>query len=207
MAGIRRADSGDPFDRRVPRARPGFCLVMWIIYALALASLSLLGSGEGIAQGIVPTRGARVERLMEVARDTIGWKEERGNSGPLVDKILASVGLEGTGAPWCAAWVVYVGDKAFGGQNNPFPRSAWSPAFVVKPTWDRGKGRLPGSADAFGVYFHHLKRVAHTGLIERIEGKMAVTIEGNTNDDGSREGDGVYRKRRPLGTILARSWL
>jgi len=177
------------------------------MYAAVLASLPVLCSGARVAPGIVQTRAERVERVVEVARGTIGWKEEHRNSGPVVDKILASVGLEGTGAPWCAAWVVFVGDEAFGKQHNPFPRSAWSPAFVVKPTWDRGKGVTPGPADAFGIYFQSLRRVAHTGLIERIEGKMAITIEGNTNDNGSREGDGVYRKRRPLCTMLARSWL
>jgi hypothetical protein len=180
---------------------------MRIIHALALASLSLLGTGEGVAQGVVLPRGARVESLMDVARNTIGLREGPGNSGAVVDEILATVGLKGSRAPWCAAWVVYVGDKTFGKQANPFPRSAWSPAFVVKPTWDRGKGATPGPADAFGIYFQSLRRVAHTGLIERIEGKMAVTIEGNTNDNGSRDGDGVYRKRRPLCTMLARSWL
>lgn len=180
---------------------------MWVIYALALASLSLLGAGEGVAQGIVSSRGERVERLIRSARGTLGLREEAGNSGPMVDSILASVGLEGSGAPWCAAWIVYVADKAFGKEANPFPRSAWSPDFVVKPTWNRGQGQLPGPADAFGVYFQSLGRVAHTGLVERIEGKLAVTLEGNTNANGGREGDGVYRKRRPLGTILARRWL
>jgi len=207
LAGVRRADSGDPFDCRVPRARPGFCLVMRIIYALALASLSLLGSGEGTAQGNSEERDRRSNEVIQVARGTIGWREVGRNSGPLVDKILASVGLEGSRAPWCAAWVVYIGDEAFGKKENPYPRSAWSPDFVKSPTWDRGRGKKPDRADAFGIYFQSLKRVAHTGIIEKVEGKWAVTIEGNTNDDGSRDGDGVYRKRRPLGTILARSWL
>jgi len=180
---------------------------MRIIYALVLASISLLGTREAVAQGVVPTRGERLSRLIEVARQTLGLREGPGNSGPMVDKILASVGLEGTGAPWCAAWVVYIGDEAFGKKANPFPRSAWSPDFVKSPTWDRGRGKKPNRADAFGIYFQSLKRVAHTGIIEKVEGKWAVTIEGNTNDDGSRDGDGVYRKRRPLGTILARSWL
>jgi len=180
---------------------------MRIIYAFILASIFALGTREAIADGVIPTRGERVLRLIEVARETIGWREEPGNSGPVVDKILASVGLEGTGAPWCAAWVVYVGDEAFGKKNNPFPRSAWSPDFVKDPKWDRGRGQTPDRADAFGIYFQSLKRVAHTGIIEKVDGKWAVTIEGNTNDNGSREGDGVYRKRRPLCTILARSWL
>ena len=180
---------------------------MQVMYAAILASLPVLCSGARVAPGVVQTRTERVERVVQVARGTIGWKEERGNSGPLVDKILATVGLEGTRSPWCAAWVVFVGDTAFGKTQNPYPRSAWSPDFVAKPTWNRGQGQLPGPSDAFGIYFDNLKRVAHTGIVERLEGSMAVTIEGNTNDNGSREGDGVYRKRRPLVTILARRWL
>jgi hypothetical protein len=180
---------------------------MRIIYALALAFISLLGTREAVAEGIVPTRGERLSRLIEVARGTIGWREVGRNSGPLVDKILASVGLEGTRAPWCAAWVVYIGDEAFGKKENPFPRSAWSPDFVKSPTWNRGRGKKPDRADAFGIYFQSIKRGAHTGIVEKVEGNWVVTIAGNTNDDGSRDGDGVYRKRRPLGTILARSWL
>lgn len=180
---------------------------MRIIYALALAFIFMLGSGARATEGVPETREGRVERVIRVARGTIGWREEPGNSGPLVDKILASVGLEGTGAPWCAAWVVYIGDEAFGKKENPYPRSAWSPDFVKHPQWDRGRGTKPNPSDAFGVYFKSLGRVAHTGIVEKVDGKWAVTIEGNTNDNGSREGDGVYRKRRPLDTILAKSWL
>lgn len=178
-----------------------------MIYALALASLFMLGSRAGAVEGVTEEREGRVAQVIRVAQGTIGWREEPGNSGPLVDKILASVGLAGSGAPWCAAWVVYVGDEAFGKEANPYPRSAWSPDFVKAPDWNRGKGTKPGPSDAFGIYFSSLGRVAHTGLVEKIEGKMAVTIEGNTNDDGSRDGNGVYRKRRPLDTMLSKRWL
>lgn len=180
---------------------------MRVIYALVLASLFVVGSGAGALAGDTTSRLARNAEVIRVARGTIGWREVGRNSGPMVDKILASVGLEGSRAPWCAAWVVYVGDEAFGKEKNPYPRSAWSPDFVKAPDWNRGRGTRPGPADAFGIYFSNLGRVAHTGLVEKLEGKMVVTIEGNTNDDGSREGDGVYRKRRPLDTMLAKRWL
>lgn len=180
---------------------------MRVIYALVLASLFGLGSGTGALAGDSAAGRPRNKEIIRVARGTIGWREESGNSGPLVDKILASVGLKGSKAPWCAAWVVYVGDEAFGREQNPYPRSAWSPDFVKRPDWNRGRGTKPGPADTFGIYFPSLGRVAHTGLVEKLEGKMVVTIEGNTNDDGSREGDGVYRKRRPLDTMLAKRWL
>ena len=34
----------------------------------------------------------------------------------------------------------------------------------------------------------------HTGLVEAIEGGRLITLEGNTNDGGSREGVGVFRR-------------
>lgn len=36
----------------------------------------------------------------------------------------------------------------------------------------------------------------HTGFVTAVNGEWVDTIEGNTNSAGSREGDGVYRKRR-----------
>ena len=34
----------------------------------------------------------------------------------------------------------------------------------------------------------------HTGLVEAIDGGRLITVEGNTNDGGSREGVGVFRR-------------
>lgn len=34
----------------------------------------------------------------------------------------------------------------------------------------------------------------HTGIVSRIVGNRLETIEGNTNDGGSREGIGVFRR-------------
>jgi len=36
----------------------------------------------------------------------------------------------------------------------------------------------------------------HTGLVEKVDGGMLVTIEGNTNEGGSREGIGVFRRSK-----------
>lgn len=40
--------------------------------------------------------------------------------------------------------------------------------------------------------------MGHAGIVEKVEGDVIHTIEGNTNEIGSREGDCVARKRRPL---------
>jgi hypothetical protein len=53
----------------------------------------------------------------------------------------------------------------------------------------------------FGIYFPTLKRIAHCGAIEQVNGNWISGIEGNTSVNGSRDGDGVYRKLRHIKTI------
>jgi hypothetical protein len=36
--------------------------------------------------------------------------------------------------------------------------------------------------------------MGHAGLVSRVVGNRMETIEGNTNDGGSREGIGVFRR-------------
>lgn len=82
--------------------------------------------------------------------------------------------------------------------------SAWSPAlFTRNVIYNRGslKNKTPCSGDVFGLYFTNLKRVAHVGFVDKWTNQFVITVEGNTNEAGSREGDGVYRKRRPIRTI------
>ncbi|MCG8323756.1 MAG: CHAP domain-containing protein [Cytophagales bacterium] len=80
------------------------------------------------------------------------------------------------------------------------PKSAWVPSYAVKQNviYQRGEFimQLPRSGDVFMIWYSRVKRPAHIGFVERWEDKWVIPVEGNTNDDGSREGDGVYRKRR-----------
>lgn len=154
-------------------------------------------------------------RVIAAADSMVGLKEKTGrNDGVAIDAILDSVGLAGTGAPYCAAFVVKVGDDALGRKANPYPRSAWSPDMVVRPTWLRGRGPEPQAGDTFGIYFPGKGRVAHTGLIRRNLGNVFETVEGNTSIDAvagsaaDREGQGVARKRRLRTQIYAtRDWI
>ena len=132
--------------------------IAYVILFIAFLSDSLAG------------QGVEAQRLLvvEQARGALGIREATGrNDGPVVDEILASVGLEGTKAPWCAAFIVWVGDKTFSKILNPYPRSGWSPLFLAKPTWDRQRGGIPlKPADVFGIWFNSMGRVAHVGLVE-----------------------------------------
>jgi len=91
-------------------------------------------------------------------------------------------------------WVLSLRFKKAG---YPAPRTGWSPALFPKDKLVKE----PFPACVFGLYFPSLKRIAHVGFVERIRGKYCVTIEGNTNPEGSREGGGVFRRMRYRKTI------
>jgi hypothetical protein len=46
------------------------------------------------------------------------------------------------------------------------------------------------------------KGIGHTGLVKTVREKNVITYEGNTGDDGGRDGDGFYKKVRPLSKNL-----
>ena len=166
---------------------------------------------------VVTVAGDDRSKIIQVAKSLIGTRELTGrNDGVTVDAMLDSCGLKGTKNPYCACFVVYCGDMALGRKSNPYPRSAWSPDMVKKPTWKQGLGgKTPQPADTFGLYFAKQGRVAHTGLICEWpeKEKYCTTLEGNTGATGSvgeadRNGDGVYLKRRNKTDIYAvQNWI
>lgn len=142
-------------------------------------------------------REYHVARLVAIYTAEIGVREHTGkNDGRRVEEYLSSCNL-GKGYAWCAAFVNWCHVQAdIIGAN-----SAWSPSWFPKRTTIYTHGEqnntTPSQADVFGQWFNDKKRIAHVGFIDDWgEGDYCITVEGNTNDGGSREGDGVYRKRR-----------
>lgn len=134
----------------------------------------------------------------------IGVRELTGhNDGKQVETYLKYVGLN-KGQPWCASFVCW----CLGQSGVVNPRSGGC-AYLLEHgqlLYKRGKqvgARPPTTADVFFIWFSELGRVAHTGYIDKWQGNWVETVEGNTNGAGSREGDGVYRKRRLKRQIYA----
>ncbi|MES3016403.1 MAG: hypothetical protein V4721_01435 [Bacteroidota bacterium] len=81
-------------------------------------------------------------------------------------------------------------------------RCAWPPLTGAgSGSCKRHKALHPQPADIFGLYFPEKKRIAHVGFVDEWKEPWVVTVEGNTNAAGSRDGDGVYRKRRLVRTM------
>lgn len=128
----------------------------------------------------------------------IGVRELTGkNDGVRVEEYLASVNL-GKGYAWCAAFVKWCLMRC--GISSPV--TAWSPSAHNSKNVVYAKGQLlqePEKGDVFTVWYPSLKRIGHTGFYDGVAGDgLVYTVEGNTNDGGSRNGDGVYRRKRRL---------
>ena len=138
----------------------------------------------------------------------IGVRETGFNKGKRVEEYLRAANL-GPGNAWCAAFITWtfkqVGIKAVISGYSP----NWFQSNVVYKRDDNiNRHYSPEIGDVFGLYFESKKRIAHVGFIDKQEGNYYITVEGNTNEAGSREGDGVYRKRRHIKTIYAISrWI
>ncbi|AXT51344.1 CHAP domain-containing protein [Aquimarina sp. BL5] len=136
------------------------------------------------------------ECVKELYDSQIGVREVGGaNRGSHVEMYLESVNL-GPGYAWCAAFVSWVYQNV--GIQNPL--SGWVPSYALqrKRIYQKGKfeAKEPQKGDVFMIWYHKLNRPAHIGFIDEWNSTWIVTVEGNTNDNGSREGDGVYKKRR-----------
>ena len=120
------------------------------------------------------------------------------NAGPAVESYLKSVGL-GKGYAWCMAFVYWSVKQAATQLNTTSPLIKTG---GVLRQWNEVNPKMkftknPQAGDIFIMDYG--KGVGHTGfVIEVLANGSLKTIEGNTNDEGSREGYEVcYRTRKP----------
>jgi len=145
--------------------------------------------------------------VVRAAQAEIGVREVRENAGPRVDAYNRYTSVKD--APWCASFVSFCFHQAGFAQ----PRTAWSPAlFPRERCVEFSPSRLGNSGLAaglvVGIYYPSKGRIAHCGIVTGIDGDWVFSIEGNTNNTGSNEGDGVYAKKRHRQTIHSYSdWL
>ena len=147
-----------------------------------------------------PTAKTKIT-LVQAAFSQLGVQEEpRGsNWGYSVQQYLLSVGITFPAA-WCMAFVFWCARKAAASQgvSNPLLKTGsvmiqWRnrPALRVKE---------PQPGDIFIMDYG--KGLGHAGIVEKVDATYIYTIEGNGNDEGSREGFEVCRRRRLRSSIL-----
>lgn len=153
------------------------------------------------------------EAILRVAESQLGLRETSTNRAPGLQKFWDDTSYQEGMAdrePWCSAfatWCVREADKQEKLIN-----------FLVPPTFPAVAQWLPWAAraDVGAIIFKkeseyysplpgdivvYAPAFSHVGIVKAFTDDShypLVTIEGNTNEAGSREGDGIYEKHRAL---------
>lgn len=137
------------------------------------------------------------DAALKEAITQIGQQEKplASNWGHPVQDYLLSVGINFP-ASWCMAFVYwcFLKTKEGTGESIPLIKTggvlhAWETADPANKIHED-----PQPGDIFIMDFG--KGLGHTGIVEAVNGHTLSTIEGNTNDTGSREGIEVCRRTR-----------
>jgi hypothetical protein len=130
------------------------------------------------------------------------------NDGKEVEMYLHTCGL-GRGYAWCAAFVKWCYMQC---GIDTHGITAWAATCI---NWEHIVYRNqhlntePKAGDNITFWDYTHQRVAHTGLYHRrVNDTFYESVEGNTNEGGSSEGDGVYRKKRSFkATYIISRWV
>jgi hypothetical protein len=128
------------------------------------------------------------------------------NRGPQVDVYLRTVGLNPVGQhySWCAAFVYWCFQQSSNELNlprNPLVKTAgcldhWQRATCPKITRQAAIKDPSLLKPGFIFIIDHGHGAGHTGMVESSHGGLLTTIEGNTNQQLSSNGYGVFRLNR-----------
>ncbi|MEG4800136.1 CHAP domain-containing protein [Microcoleus sp. ARI1-B5] len=165
--------------------------------------------GDGSVPLPPPASSTLLTKVMEIAASQVGVREKPlgSNDGPEVRDYLRSVGLgPGPDSAWCVAFQFWCFQKAAAalGRNNPMVKTAsvldhWTragqrniPRITTQQAQNNPSLVKPGMI--FTIDTGEPGGFGHAGFVEKVVGGRLVTIEGNTNTGGSREGIGVFRR-------------
>jgi hypothetical protein len=140
-------------------------------------------------------------KTLELAGTQVGVREHGRNRGPEIDAYCRDIGHSPEAAdPWCAIFVCAMVKRACDALGVPVPIHLTAGVFTLDEQAPRGmRSSIPTSGSIFILNGHK-----HTGFVETaFPNGNCRTIEGNTNDGGSPEGDGVYRRTRMRSELLA----
>ena len=158
------------------------------------------------------------QRFVDVARLDVGQTEKSRNQGPAMKKFWPATNYpEGYAAraPYCAAAVCYwlkewLKDpevlRAFG--MSPSKAESWrckSAAAFGWRDWARSKGLLVMD-DSLPNVLHTgdlmVFDCSHIGVVSSDTGSWVTTVEANTGSTSTREGDGIWEKKRSRALAL-----
>jgi hypothetical protein len=139
-------------------------------------------------------------KVLELAATQIGVREHGRNRGPEIDEYCREIGHDPEKRdPWCAIFVSAMVRRAATALGVQVPIRLTAGCFTLD---EQAPVTMRTTTPAPGCIFL-LQGHKHTGfLVELLPDGRWSTIEGNTNDGGSPEGDGVYARTRRRDELL-----
>ncbi len=168
---------------------------------------ALFGESSVISASTAPS--ALTKAVIDFATTQIGVMENPpgSNRGREVDLYLRSVGLDPAqdSFPWCVAFTFFCYQQASSNLAiaNPHVKTAgvlshWNKvknkSGVLRVTSDQAKNN-PGLVKPGSLFIIDTGGGnGHSGIVVEVANGRLLTIEGNTNDGGSRNGIGVFKR-------------
>lgn len=129
------------------------------------------------------------------------------NRGPWVR--LYMKGSDGVDWKWCAGFACFIMDTAYTLCNEKMPlTTSFSVDDLVRQSKELHRfqsGQTPAPPPPGSLFFirsgSNPNDWVHTGIVTGADTSSVATIEGNTNDDGSANGNEVAKRQRAYGKI------
>jgi hypothetical protein len=146
------------------------------------------------------------QALIRTAKLFEGVREKPGNRGIVPDFCSWFVisdsreyPIGGLGAPWCSSSAITIGRLAVG-EAWPIPISPAMSDVDQVVSWAKAHHVFHRrSEDGDLIVFRRGVGWGHVGIvISAYSAEEVITLEGNSNEQGSREGTGFYRLVRPV---------
>lgn len=146
------------------------------------------------------------EKLLSVAVGQIGKREIGVNGGLAVRAYQSATWMDPGPWPWCAAFVCWCFKVASMSHLHDLPLPQTPSARGLLDWGNRHASRIVGppfKVSPGDVVVYRFPTGHHCGIVsQRIDGNTFEAVEGNTNLRGSREGDGVFMRRRSFEFVL-----
>ena len=182
-----------------------------VTWQTILNKLTISNDQKAVTVTSKDSAGTLVSRIIELARGEVGVREIGDtNCGKRVNEYKSATYLDSTQSwPWCAAFICWILREAMKGGSYSFKRPTTAGAWDFE-NWASDqdmsvKTKKPHNGDIIAGDII-LFTFSHIGIAISAPDKngMVQTIEGNTDDAGSREGGGVYIKDRHISKIRSR---
>jgi hypothetical protein len=135
------------------------------------------------------------DTLEKVVKAEVGYHEGRSdghwnNHEKYADQVPGLEWVDNVEGAWCAVFAAWGFQKA-GLPKGSYPVTA---SCATGVSWYKSRSRLSAYPAIGSQIFYGPGGGTHTGVVIGFDATHVYSVEGNTNDSGSPEGDGVYWK-------------